>query len=110
MTIRLKRWEGNSQLSENLKTLLESPMFQEAVACVRELSRPALLQGPTAMNDSALQNAYQAGICDFYSFLTVLANMTPASKEEAEKRLAAKAKPFDHVVEKSIFTPERIKT
>jgi hypothetical protein len=97
MNIRLERWMRDPVKAKRLKDIVLDPIFIEAVDVLLNQTRPVVKMGESALQENALQAAYQAGLSDAFIKLELLTEFTEENLQEEKKKTNQRVIPWQHI-------------
>lgn len=104
MNIKISRWLNDSTKAQKLKDIVLDPLFLEATEVVLDQSSYGYKRGENALQDNALDLAYQSGIRDAFRKLELLTEFTQAHLDDNKKKNDGRLTPWQHIEqEKSTF-------
>lgn len=104
MNIKITRWLNDASKAKKLKDLVLDPLFVEATEVVLDQVSYGYKRGDNAIQDNALDLAYQSGIRDAFRKLEFLTEFTQAHLDDNKKKNDGRLIPWQHIEqEKSTF-------
>jgi hypothetical protein len=104
MNIKISRWLTDNTKAIRLKDIVLDPLFVEATEVVLDQASYGYKRGENAIQDNALDLAYQSGLRDAFRKLELLTEFTQAHLDDYKKKNDGRLIPWEHIEqEKSSF-------
>jgi hypothetical protein len=97
MNIKTTRWLADATKAIKLRDLVFDPTFVEATDVVLDQASYGYKRGENALQDNALELAYQSGLRDAFRKLELLTEFTQDHLDEAKKRNDGRLVPWQHI-------------
>lgn len=97
MNIKTSRWLNDQEKAKRLRDLVFDPVFVEATDVILDQASYGYKRGENALQDNALDLAYQSGLRDAFRKLELLTEFTQDHLEEQKKRNDGRLIPWQHI-------------